>query len=184
MRFPSKEVLLTTALLWAPGSPGNAQTTPAQQATKTVRVVPNFAAVTDQMMRSPKPEDWLLHRANYQAWGYHWPELWAPGGRIYIYTVYTVIFEWDERKDRANIAKHGIAFQLAASVFDDPFRLDDLNRVVAGEERRHVIGMAEDTLLVLFVVYTSRSKHGQETIRIISARKASRKERGRYSRLH
>jgi hypothetical protein len=62
----------------------------------------------------------------------HWPELWAPGGRIYSYTVYTVIFEWDERKDRANIAKHGIAFQLAARVFDDPFRLDDLNRVLAG----------------------------------------------------
>jgi uncharacterized protein len=103
---------------------------------------------------------------------------------MYRYTVYTVIFEWDERKDRANIAKHGIAFQLAASVFDDPFRLDDLNRVVAGEERRHLIGVAGDTLLVLFVVYTDRSKHGQETIRIISARKASRKERGRYSRLH
>jgi uncharacterized DUF497 family protein len=92
--------------------------------------------------------------------------------------------KWDERKNRANIAKHGIAFRLAASVFDDPFRLDDLNRVVDGEERHHVIGMAGDTLLVLFVVYTARSTHGQETIRIISARKASRKERGRYSRLH
>jgi hypothetical protein len=37
-------------------------------------------------------------------------------------------------------------------VFDDPFHLDDLNRVVDGEQRRHVIGMAGDTLLVLFVV--------------------------------
>jgi alcohol dehydrogenase (cytochrome c) len=71
VKFPGKKVLLTTALLWAPGSPGNAQTPPpAQQATKTVRVVPNFVAVTDQMIRAPKPEDWLLHRANYQAWGY------------------------------------------------------------------------------------------------------------------
>jgi hypothetical protein len=41
---------------------------------------------------------------------------------------------------------------LAASVFDDPFRLDDLSQVVDGEQRRHVIGMAGDTLLVLFVV--------------------------------
>jgi uncharacterized DUF497 family protein len=94
-----------------------------------------------------------------------------------------VIFEWDEQKDRANITKHGIAFQLAASVFDDPLRLDDLNRVVAGEERRHEIGMAGNTLLVLFVVYTERSNRGQETIRLISARKASRKERSRYARL-
>jgi uncharacterized DUF497 family protein len=94
-----------------------------------------------------------------------------------------VIFEWDEQKDRANITKHGIAFQLAASVFDDPLRLDDLNRVVAGEERRHVIGMAGNTLLVLFVVYTERSNRGQETIRLISARKASRKERSQYARL-
>ena len=94
-----------------------------------------------------------------------------------------MIFEWDEQKDRANITKHGIAFQLAASVFDDPLRLDDLNRVVAGEERRHVIGMAGNTLLVLFVVYTERSNRGQETIRLISARKASRKERSRYARL-
>ena len=70
MRFPSKEVLLTAALLCAPGSPGHAQTPPRTQATKTVRVVPNFVTVTDQTMRAPKPEDWLIHRGNYQAWGY------------------------------------------------------------------------------------------------------------------
>jgi uncharacterized DUF497 family protein len=95
-----------------------------------------------------------------------------------------VIFEWDGRKDRANIAKHGIPFQSAAAVFDDPFRLDEWNRSVTSEERRHVIGVAGDNLLVLFVVYTERKSDGQKTIRIISARKASRKERGRYSRLH
>ena len=70
MRFPSKEVLAITALLCAPGSPGNAQTPPRTQPTKTVRVVPNFVTVTDQTMRAPKPEDWLIHRGNYQAWGY------------------------------------------------------------------------------------------------------------------
>src|ERR1700746_345883 len=70
MRFPSKEVLLTTALLCAPAAPGPAQTPPPTQATKTVRVVPNFITVTDQTMRAPKPEDWLIHRGNYQAWGY------------------------------------------------------------------------------------------------------------------
>ena len=43
---------------------------PAAPPTKTVRAVPNFVTVTDQMMRAPKPEDWLIHRGNYQAWGY------------------------------------------------------------------------------------------------------------------
>jgi hypothetical protein len=47
MRLPSKEILLTTALLCAPVSPGHAQTVPGTQATKTVRAVPNFVTVTD-----------------------------------------------------------------------------------------------------------------------------------------
>ena len=42
----------------------------APPTTKTVRVVPNFVTVIDQVMRTPKPEDWLIHRGNYQAWGY------------------------------------------------------------------------------------------------------------------
>jgi alcohol dehydrogenase (cytochrome c) len=71
MRILIKEVLLSTALLCALGSTGHAQTPPrAEQVTKTVRVVPNFVTVTDQTMRAPKPEDWLIHRGNYQAWGY------------------------------------------------------------------------------------------------------------------
>src|SRR6516225_4395910 len=70
MRFPTKEALLSAAVLCASGSPGRAQTPPSTQTTKTVRVVPNFVTVTDQMMRAPKPEDWLIHRGNYQAWGY------------------------------------------------------------------------------------------------------------------
>ena len=94
-----------------------------------------------------------------------------------------MIFEWDERKERANVQKHGIAFDFAALVFDDPFRLDEWNRTVDGEQRRHVIGRAGDTVLILFVVYTERSKDDQTTIRIISVRKASRKNRSRYSGL-
>ena len=38
--------------------------------TRTLRTVSNFVTVTDQTMRAPKPEDWLIHRGNYQAWGY------------------------------------------------------------------------------------------------------------------
>ena len=32
--------------------------------------MPNFVTLTDQMLRAPKPEDWLIHRGNYQSWGY------------------------------------------------------------------------------------------------------------------
>src|SRR5712691_4791465 len=67
MRYPTKEFLLSTALLCAPGLTGHAQ---APTPTLTPRTVSNFVPVTNQAMRAPKPEDWLIHRGNYQAWGY------------------------------------------------------------------------------------------------------------------
>ena len=73
MRCSIKELLLITALLCALGLTGHAQAptpAPPTPSTKTVRAVPNFVTVTDQIMRAPKPEDWLIHRGNYQAWGY------------------------------------------------------------------------------------------------------------------
>jgi alcohol dehydrogenase (cytochrome c) len=73
MRGPTK--VRITALLCGLTLTGFAQapaTTTAPQAppTKTLRVVPSFPNVTDQTLRAPKPEDWLIHRGNYQAWGY------------------------------------------------------------------------------------------------------------------
>jgi len=69
MRCPTKEFLRITALLSALALTGYAQR-PTPQPTKTLRAVPNFVTVTDQMMRAPRPENWLIHRGNYQAWGY------------------------------------------------------------------------------------------------------------------
>jgi len=66
MGCPNKEFLQITALLCAITATAHAQ----GGATTTVRVVPNFLTVTDQMIRTPKPENWLIHRGNYQAWGY------------------------------------------------------------------------------------------------------------------
>jgi alcohol dehydrogenase (cytochrome c) len=43
---------------------------PAAQDTRTLRPVKNFATVTDQMIRAPKREDWLIYRGNYQGWGH------------------------------------------------------------------------------------------------------------------
>jgi len=64
-----KEALVTAALLYALAPTGRAQVSP-RSPTKTAHVVPNFVSVTDQVIRAPKPEDWLIHRGNYQAWGY------------------------------------------------------------------------------------------------------------------
>jgi alcohol dehydrogenase (cytochrome c) len=69
MRCPIKEFLRITALLCGLALTGHAQEA-RRPPTKTLRVVPNFVTVTDQMMGAPRPENWLIHRGNYQAWGY------------------------------------------------------------------------------------------------------------------
>ena len=73
MRCPITEVLLSAALLCVAGVAGHAQApaaAPPPSPTKTLRAVSDFVTVTDQIIRAPKPEDWLLYRGNYQAWGY------------------------------------------------------------------------------------------------------------------
>jgi alcohol dehydrogenase (cytochrome c) len=58
--------LLTAAALLC----GLGLTGAAQAPTRTARTVPNFVTLTDQLLRTPKPEDWVIHRGNYQSWGY------------------------------------------------------------------------------------------------------------------
>jgi uncharacterized DUF497 family protein len=85
-------------------------------------------------------------------------------------------FEWNSAKARANFRRHGVSFDLAKTVFKDPFaieRLDD--REDHGEERFVIVGVAEAKVL-LFVAYTER----QERIRIISARRATQYEQDDY----
>ena len=68
MKCPSKEFLRISALVCGIALTGSAQApTPP---TKTLRAVSNFVTVSDQTLRAPKPEDWLIHRGNYQSWGY------------------------------------------------------------------------------------------------------------------
>lgn len=87
--------------------------------------------------------------------------------------------EWDERKHRANRLKHGIGFDLAQEVFDDPLALSRLDHVEAGEERWHTLGLVEGIVLLL-VTHTVRDDQDEEIIRIISARKATAYERRHY----
>ena len=90
-----------------------------------------------------------------------------------------ILFEWDESKAQSNIRKHDVSFELARSVFVDPFALIEQDRVVGGEERWRTIGLAV-TGTVLFVAYTSEEKGEHELVRIISARRATPRERERY----
>lgn len=88
-------------------------------------------------------------------------------------------FEWDPGKDAVNLAKHGISFELARRVFDDPRHLSIQDRHVSGEERWRTLGLVGG-IVVLLVAHTYREEEHGEVIRIISARKATRHERQIY----
>ncbi len=85
-------------------------------------------------------------------------------------------FEWDENKAESNFLKHGIQFEEAVTVFADPYLLftEDSSHSY-GEEREWAIGESENGSMVV-VVFTMRD----ERIRIISARKATKKECRQY----
>lgn len=88
-------------------------------------------------------------------------------------------FTWDDSKSRSNRAKHGISFEIATLVFEDPHALSVLDRLVDDEERWQPIGLAGGIAIVL-VVHTWLEQSGEEAIRIISARKANARERKVY----
>jgi uncharacterized protein len=91
------------------------------------------------------------------------------------------VFEWDPRKAEANAAKHDVTFDDAVTVFLDPDALDgpDLQHSSA-ELRFRRLGRSADGRL-LMVAYTLRRSGDAETIRIINARRASRRERAAYA---
>lgn len=86
------------------------------------------------------------------------------------------LFEWDAEKAAANIAKHAVGFPEACTVFEDPraVLLAD-TRHSAAEERFVLLGRSSHHR-ILVVCYTDRPPG----IRIISARRASRRERRQY----
>lgn len=89
-------------------------------------------------------------------------------------------FEWDDRKAESNFRKHGIRFEEAALIFDDPLAVSEQDRIENGEQRWQTIGMVGGCLLLL-VAHTVRFEvEGIEVVRIISARRVNRQERRRY----
>ena len=90
-----------------------------------------------------------------------------------------VRFEWDEAKARSNARKHGVRFEDAILVFADPYALAEQDRLEGGELRWRTLGLAGGVVLLL-VAHTVRNEREDEIIRMISARRATRRERNRY----
>ncbi len=101
--------------------------------------------------------------------------------RIYtsVYTKAILEFVWDEPKNQINRKKHGLSFETALLVFDDPNHLTRQDREVDGEARLQTIGTVNGVHLLL-VAHTVSDD--DEAIRIISARKATRSERSTYAK--
>ncbi|PID48261.1 MAG: hypothetical protein CR967_00830 [Proteobacteria bacterium] len=91
-------------------------------------------------------------------------------------------YEWDEIKNIKNQLKHGVSFEEAREVFDDPFTLSKLDeRFNYFEERWINIGLSSKYKL-LVVANLFFTEEGDEIIRIISARKATKNERNNYEK--
>ena len=85
-------------------------------------------------------------------------------------------FEWDENKAAVNLSKHGISFEEARTVFDDPLYVDFYDPDHSDEEDRYIIVGESQQRNLLIVSYTERA----DFIRLISARKVTRVEREVY----
>lgn len=92
-------------------------------------------------------------------------------------------FEWDNAKAQANRRKHGISFEIAQHVFYDPDALVEQDRIEGGEPRWQTLGTVDGVLLLLVAHSVEFGEdEPDETIRIISARRADRREKERYEK--
>jgi uncharacterized DUF497 family protein len=88
-------------------------------------------------------------------------------------------FEWDDAKNQRNLAKHKVRFETAVLIFDDDYSLTQRDETTDEEERWITLGAIAPSA-VLLVVHTCFEHAGEEVIRIISARAATRHERRAY----
>jgi uncharacterized protein len=95
------------------------------------------------------------------------------------------LISWDAAKNESNQHKHGVSFEAAKLVFDDPLHVSRQDRIENGEQRWQTVGMAGGVALLL-VAHTwhetegGNADHTTEHIRIISARRATKLERSIY----
>ena len=85
-------------------------------------------------------------------------------------------FDWDDAKARSNVRRHRVPFKEAASVFSDPSALTMRDRAHSRVEDRYLIVGMSDHGRVLAIIYTYRGR----TIRIITAHRATQRERRTY----
>ena len=90
-------------------------------------------------------------------------------------------FEWDRKKENINIKKHGVTFEQASYVFADPFALNRYDEEHSDEEERWVLLGKSLNETILLVAHTFRDINGKEFVRIISARRATKKEEKSYN---
>jgi uncharacterized DUF497 family protein len=88
-------------------------------------------------------------------------------------------FDWDQKKNRMNLAKHKVSFETAALIFDDPHCVSRFDRTKDGEDRVQTLGVAVG-VVILLVAHVDYEEDDEEVIRIISARKATPYERKIY----
>ena len=85
-------------------------------------------------------------------------------------------YEWNEEKAAANLDKHGVSFEEAASVFDDPLYIDFYDPDHSNDEHRYLIIGTSKADRLLIVSYTERN----DVVRLISAREVTLSERRAY----
>ena len=85
-------------------------------------------------------------------------------------------FKWDRNKATANLSKHGVSFDEAKTVFDDPLYVDFYDSNHSYNEHRYIIVGQSQQGHLLIVSYTEQ----ENAIRLISAREATRGEREAY----
>ncbi len=87
-----------------------------------------------------------------------------------------MVFEWDKNKAARNLSKHGVSFEEAETVFDDPLLIDFYDPDHSEDEARYLIVGVSNRRRLLIVSYTERG----DSIRLISAREVTRSEREAY----
>jgi hypothetical protein len=93
-------------------------------------------------------------------------------------------FTWNEEKNKENMQKHGVDFREAQEIFDDPFHFSIMDtRFKYFKERWITIGRTKNGLTIVVGHLYLFDEKGKETVRLITARKATRKEREDYEHI-
>lgn len=90
------------------------------------------------------------------------------------------LYRWDPAKAASNLRKHGVSFEEAVEVFEDPLGYTEQDRIVDGEQRWQATGMSRRFVLLVVAYATWDDEQNIEIVRIVSARRAEKHERKAY----